>query len=305
MALNLHQLRLFAAIVDEGSFTKAASALGLTQPAISRAVNDLESRLNLSLLDRSNRSVTVTEAGRLLYGRAKELFGVERTLERELRELRGGKRGALRVAASPMASTYVLPPILGRFQRRHPGVKLVLRHASAYSAVKLLLNCRVDVAIVDEITSSPDIETIAWRDDDLVVIASPDHPAAGHPTTAADLVAHTLVTGGNHSKPRIVLDRALAKHGVRFERLMRVRGTEGMKQAVAAGLGIAVVSRAAIEDQVVAGRLVVVLVTDLQMRCTLSILQRRGRAMPAAARELRVLLDEHRTPDAGGIDGAS
>src|SRR5262247_4063150 len=121
MAINLHHLRLFAAIVEHGGFTKAARSLRLSQPAISKSLTELEKQLHVTLLDRSGKSLALTEAGKTLYARAGELFGVERTAERELRELRGLKRGSLRVAASTTIATYLLPKYLGRFRTRHPG----------------------------------------------------------------------------------------------------------------------------------------------------------------------------------------
>jgi DNA-binding transcriptional LysR family regulator len=89
MKMNLHHLRLFAAVVEQGGFTNAARTLRLSQPAISKSLNELERQLHVSLLERGARGVRLTEAGRALYGRARELFGVERVAERELRELRG------------------------------------------------------------------------------------------------------------------------------------------------------------------------------------------------------------------------
>src|SRR6059058_2213498 len=108
MALNLHHLRLFAAVVEHGGFTKAAGVLRLSQPAISKSLNELERQLNVPLIDRSGRGIRLTDAGRTLYGRAQELFGVEQVAERELREARGLERGVLRVAASTTIATYLL-----------------------------------------------------------------------------------------------------------------------------------------------------------------------------------------------------
>src|SRR3954471_4799651 len=127
--MNLHHLRLFAAVVDHGGFTKAASALNLSQPAISKSIKELEKETHLALLDRTGKSVRLTDGGKVLYDRARELFGVERVAERELRELRGLKRGVLRIAASTTIATYLLPPVLGRFHLRHPRVRI--RTASA------------------------------------------------------------------------------------------------------------------------------------------------------------------------------
>src|SRR5215467_10410836 len=101
MAMNLHHLRLFAAVVDHGGFTKAAAQLGLSQPAISKSLAELERSLNVRLIDRNGRSARLTNAGRTLHARARELFGVERLAEQELREIRGLKRGRLRIASTP------------------------------------------------------------------------------------------------------------------------------------------------------------------------------------------------------------
>src|SRR6185437_12762872 len=135
MALNLHHLRLFAAVVVQGGFTKAAAALELSQPAISKSLTELERKLKL--LERGTRSATLTPAGLVLYGRARELFGVERAAEQELRELRGLKRGLLRIGASATISNYMLPAILGRFHLRHPRVGVRVSTANTRTVVRM------------------------------------------------------------------------------------------------------------------------------------------------------------------------
>src|SRR5438105_678209 len=122
MSLNLHHLRLFAAVADRGGFTAAAESLRITQPAISKALAELERQVGVPLLDRVGRSVRLTEAGERLHARARELFGVERVAERELLEMRGLKRGVLRVGASTTIATYLLPAALARYGQLHPHV---------------------------------------------------------------------------------------------------------------------------------------------------------------------------------------
>src|SRR6476661_1693696 len=175
MALNLHHLRLFAAVVEHGGFSKAARALNLSQPAISKSLTELEKQIHVTLLDRGGRSLVLTEAGRTLYERAGELFGVERVAERELRELRGLKRGTLRVAASTTIATYMLPPVLGRFRMRHPSVRIRVTSANTRSVLRRLLESRTDVALVEGPISDDAVDVIPWREDELVVIAHPEH----------------------------------------------------------------------------------------------------------------------------------
>ena len=124
-------------------------SLHLSQPAISKSLNELERQLDVNLLDRTGRSIRLTAAGRTLYERARELFGVESAAERELRELRGLKRGTLRIAASTTIATYLLPPYLGRFHLRHPNVRIQTTSANTRAVLRMLLEFRADVALVE------------------------------------------------------------------------------------------------------------------------------------------------------------
>lgn len=299
--MNLHHLRLFAAVVEHGGFTKAATTLNLSQPAISKSLGELERNLNLTLIDRSGRSVKLTDAGRALYERARELFGVERMAEQELRELRGLKRGVLRIAASTTIATYMLPPFLGRFHLRHPRVRIQAASANTRSVLRMLLESRVDVALVEGPVSHPRVEVHSWRDDELVVIAPPDyHLLARNDVDVAMLARESFLVREPGSGTRVVSARALALHGVRLTDTMRVGGTEAIKQGVAAGLGLAIVSRAAAADQLALGKIAVLSVNDLVIRRTLTKIKLRGRVPTAAARELESLLEQGAEHDVGG-----
>jgi len=310
MALNLHHLRLFAAVVDHGGFSKAARALNLSQPAISKSLTELEKQIHVTLLDRGGRSLVLTEAGRTLYARAAELFGVERVAERELRELRGLKRGALRVAASTTIATYILPTYLGRFRTRHPNVRIRATNANTRTVLRLLLEFRVDVALVEGPVSHSRVEVVPWREDELVVIAHPEHPLLQRGRVSPrDLEAELFLVRERGSGTREVSERALALHGVRLGNTMRVGGTEAMKHAVAAGLGLAIVSRAAASDQLALHRVAVLDVEGLGIRRTFTQLKLRDRPMSGAARELEVLLaempEDEPSSDASGDTGTT
>jgi len=299
MAINLHHLRLFAAVVQEGGFTRAAAKLHLSQPAISKSLNELERQLDVNLLDRTGRSIRLTAAGRTLYERARELFGVESAAERELRELRGLKRGTLRIAASTTIATYLLPPYLGRFHLRHPNVRIQTTSANTRTVLRMLLEFRADVALVEGPVANQRVVVQPWREDELIVIAPPGHPLRSRPTvTVRDLAMHVVLVREPGSGTRVVTERALALHGVRLTNTMRVGGTEAIKQAVAAGLGLAIVSRAAATDQLMLGRVAMLNIEGLVMRRTLAQIKLHGRGSTPPARELELLLAE-------GFDGES
>jgi len=293
MSINLHHLRLFAAVVHHGGFTKAAAKLNLSQPAISKSLNELERQLDVNLLDRTGRSIRLTDAGKTLYARARELFGVETAAEQELRELRGLKRGTLRIAASTTIATYMLPPYLGRFRLRHPGVRIQTTSANTRTVLRMLLEFRVDVALVEGPVSSHRVVVHPWREDELIVIAPPDHPLrAQAKVDVHELAKHAFLVREPGSGTRVVTEQSLSMRGVRLTNTMRVGGTEAIKQGVAAGLGLAIVSRAAAADQLALGRVTVLPVEGLSMRRTLAQIKLHGRSSTASARELELLLAE-------------
>src|SRR5688572_17293873 len=215
MALNLQALRVFAAVVEHRGFSRAAGALHLSQPAVSKAVAGLERDVGLPLLERGARGVRLTDAGAVLHDRARELFAVERSAEEELRALRGLDGGTLRIGASTTVATYFLPPLLGTFHARFPGVTLSVTSANTRAVTRLLLLRRVDVALVEGPVRDARIDVLPWREDDLVVIAPPRHPLARcgavEPVALAE-VAFILRERG--SGTRSVAEAALQGRGV-------------------------------------------------------------------------------------------
>ncbi|MHB1265868.1 MAG: LysR family transcriptional regulator [Gemmatimonadaceae bacterium] len=292
MPLNLHALRVFAAVVDAGGFSRAAALLRLSQPAVSKAVAVLEREVGVPLLERGTRGIRLTEAGTALHGRARELFAVERTAEEELRALRGLERGVLRVGASTTIATYLLPPILGAFQAERPGVVIRVASANTRTIARALLQRRLDVALVEGPVSDPRIAVERWREDEMAVIAPPTHRlvAARRTIAPASLATEPFISRERGSGTREVAERALAEHGLTPAVALTLASTEAVKQAVAAGLGLAIVSRAAAADQLALGRVVEVRVRGLELRRAFTLLRLPGRAPSAVGRAFEELL---------------
>jgi DNA-binding transcriptional LysR family regulator len=190
---------------------------------------------------------------------------------------------------------------------RHPSVRIRATSANTRSVLRLLLESRTDVALVEGPISHEAIDVIPWREDELVLIAHPEHPLARQAAVGVeDVMRETVLVREPGSGTREVTERALALHGQRLTRTMRLGGTEAIKQGVAARLGVAFVSRAAAADQITLGRLVVVPVRGLHIRRALTQHKLRHRTDSPAARELRALLDEERgvsVSDASGDAG--
>lgn len=295
MAINLQALRMFTVVADRGGFTRAAAVLRVSQPAVSKAVAQLEREVGMPLLERRARTVQLTEVGATLLERAHELFAVERTAEEELRALSGLQRGVLRVGASTTIATYLLPSLLGTFSDAHPGVALRVTSGNTRAVARLLARRAVDVALVEGPVSDARMHAEPWRDDELVIIAAPEHPLAARvrSVSMATLATYPFVSRERGSGTREVAEAAFAAAGFTPTIVLTLDSTEAVKQAVAAGLGLAVVSRATASDQLALGRVCEVRAAGLLFPRQLTILRLIGRRIsaPAAAFESLLLAD--------------
>lgn len=280
------------AVIDQRGFSRAANALNLSQPAVSKAVQVLEGDVGVALIERGSRPLRLTDAGASLYERARELFAVEQSAEEEMRALRGLEHGVLRVGASTTIATYLLPSILGAFRAQYPGIALHVVSGNTRTISRSLTRRRLDVALVEGPTDDPQFVVVPWRDDDLVIIAAPTH-ALGRPgvhVSKAMLAEYPFVSREDGSGTREVAEALLRTHGVHPHVALTLDSTEAVKQAVAAGLGIAVVSRAAAADQLALGRVTAVQIDGIDFPRQLTILRLAGRRPSAPAVAFESLL---------------
>jgi DNA-binding transcriptional LysR family regulator len=294
MALNLHLFRLFAAVARHGSFSRAADALHLSQPSVSKGVRDFEAQVGSRLLERGGPGgVTLTEAGGLLMRHATALFAAERAAEEELAALRGLARGTLSVGASTTVATYQLPPILGAFHRRHPDVDLRLTSANTRAIAELLIARELDIALVEGPVEEPGIEVRPWREEEMVLIAPPDHRLARGPQHFAvgEIAEEIILVREPGSGTREVALAALESYHLVPRSILEVGSTEAIKQLVAGGLGIAIVSAAAAADQIALGKLVVLRAYGFTVRRMLTRLSLPARQPSAPAAAFDALLN--------------
>ncbi|HEY8311406.1 MAG TPA: LysR substrate-binding domain-containing protein, partial [Gemmatimonadaceae bacterium] len=208
-----------------------------------------------------------------------------------LAALRGLERGLLRVGASTTVATYFLPQLLAQFHEQHPGVRLRVVSANTRAIARRLLEGRLDIALVEGPVSHDRVSVIPWREDELVVIAPATHPLVRKKRVApGDLSGEPFILREPGSGTRVVAEAALAEHGIRPGATVQLGSTEAIKQAVAAGLGLAVVSRAAAADQLALGYIAVVRLGGNPIRRALTELRLAGRSPSATTIAFRTLL---------------
>ena len=285
MPLNLHLLRLFATVAETGSFSRATTVLNLSQPAISQGVRDFELQLGCRLLDRSPKGVKPTREGRALMRHARSVFAAERAAEEELKSLRGLDSGSLRIGASTTIATYLLPEYLGQFHQTYPGIDLHLVSANTRDIADLMLRHEIEIALVEGPVEDDGLLSEPWQTDIMTMIAAPSHPFAREdpPIDPARLAEELLVIREPGSGSREVVNQALSAHAIQPSRTLEVGSTEAIKQLVAAGVGVSIVSRAAVKDQVALQRLRMTEIAGVAIERTLWQLKVPGRlSIPAA-----------------------
>src|SRR5579859_4832721 len=169
--LTLHQLRTFRAVAEHLSFSAAALELSISQPSVSYQVKELEDTLGLPLLDRLGKRVHLTEAGTMLYGYARRMLDVLDEAAMAAEEMRGIRRGTLRVGASTTVGIYLLPAALGAFKKLHPGLVISLEIGTRAHVQEQVLRNELDLAVVGPALKDADLTVIPFLSDELVVIA--------------------------------------------------------------------------------------------------------------------------------------
>ncbi|RMH50910.1 MAG: LysR family transcriptional regulator [Zetaproteobacteria bacterium] len=284
----MRQLRIFSAVAEERSFSRAAKRLYLTQPAVSIQVRQLEERVGMPLLDRSGRDIRLTEAGAelLVHCRA-----IERQLDeaqRMLDDLRGLRRGRIHLTMAATAN-YFAPQMIVPFHRRYPEARITIEVANRAGLIAALEENRSDMVIMGRPPEGLAVEQTIFCDNPLVAIAAPDHPLAGQgeEIPLERLLEEPFIMREADSGTRIAIQRFLDRHGLQPEVVMEMNRTEAVKQTVMAGLGVGIVSLHTLDMELRLRRLAVLPVAGFPIMRHWYLVHREGKRLAAMARAFK------------------
>lgn len=292
--MNYNHLMIFLAVAEECSVSRGAERLYISQPAVSKQIHSLEAALKTQLFEREPKGVRLTEAGKLLLGYAHRLAQLEGEAEQALAEMQRLESGKLTVGASLTVGAYLMPELLAEYGRRYPKITLTLEIANTDAIQRMLLEGKLDIGLTEGLADAPGLDASVFAEDELVAIAPPGHPIlAEGPVSAARLLQEPLILREPGSGTRAVLERALATQGLTATPLMSLGSIEAIKRAVAAGAGLAVVSRLALSLELETGRLALLPLSDLTLRRPLHRLRRRGGYESRAVQAFLKMLQGH------------
>ncbi|MDF1615333.1 selenium metabolism-associated LysR family transcriptional regulator [Desulfurivibrio dismutans] len=279
--MDLHRLEVFCRVVELKSFTKAAEAAFLSQPTVSEHLRSLEETLGVRLVDRLGREVLPTPAGKLLYDHARRLLRLHDEAVAAIENYSGRQSGHLWMAASTIPGTYLLPKMIGQFKKEYPEVLVTIKIANSRQAAELVIRGDCEFGVVGARWREAVLEWEPLLADELTLVVRHDHPWSRRgEIEPAELAEVPFIDRERESGTRKVMHEILHRHGTEANKLRIIAemgSTEAVLQSVKAGIGVAIISRQAIRDDLACGAVAEVTIKGINFRRPFYLVQRKKR----------------------------
>ncbi len=304
--LSIRQLETFVALIDRGSFTKAARFLNLSQSTVSGHIAELERRLGVRLVERDRGGAKPTSAGHALLRPAREALRAERNARQAIADLTGLLSGTLVLGASTIPASYLLPRLIAEFHTRYPAVSIRMITGDSDQILDRVSAGEVEAAFVGRLPKRNDLHSDEVDRDRLILVASPAHALASRGRVSlADIADQPLVMRERGSGTRAATEAALSvpagRGGVHpgLNVVCEVGSTEAMKAAVVEGLGMAFLSDLAVRAELASKTLVEIPLEEFSVRREFHLVRRDGKLLsPAAQAFVTIALEGHERDDA-------
>ena len=293
MHLTLRQLQCFSAVAKNLSFTKAAEELHLTQPAVSMQIRQLEQQAGLPLTEQFGKKIHLTEAGKEVYRYARSILQQVDEMDDVLDQLKGFSGGRLRIAAISSAN-YFTPRLLGTFHHRYPDVNVSIDVTNQKAVLRLVLENEVDMAIMGQPPSDSRIEAIPFMENPLIIVAPPDHRLAKRKRIQLkELEKEVFLIREVGSGTRGAMERFFRQQKLKLTPGMGMGSLSSIKQGVQAKLGLAMLPRNAVRNELQYGQLVELKIRGLPIERHWYVVLHKGKRLSGAAEQFRrLLIDE-------------
>jgi DNA-binding transcriptional LysR family regulator len=289
--MDLLHLEHFLAVVEEGTFTRAAERMNRTQPAISQSIRRLEEEVGAPLFARDMHEVSLTAAGRVLADYARRLLGMRDEAVRQVSEIRTLNAGRLTIAAHESAAVYLLPAPLRAYLQRFPNIKVSIQRGRISEIPRQVMDREVDVGFVKDVPAFHELHWIEVHSDEMMLIASPKHPLAGRPNVMVqDLATENFVLHHQCSNTTDRILQLFEQHGTRCRVVAELWSFENVKNFVREQVGLAIVPGVTVREELADRTLVRVPVQQLSMpRRTLLVYREQGYLSDSASELIKLM----------------
>lgn len=265
--MNINLLRIFYYATKLGSISAAADALCVTQPAATKGLQRLQEHYEIKFVNLFGRKLVLTDAGQVLYGIAEKIFETEKQADEVIRDFQERKKGHIRILASESFGAYYLPFIIIPYSRERPHVHVCSNLLPTELVVEATASLNCDLGFISYPIEHKKLVVREILEDRMVVIVPPDHPLADKGTIEPlDLDGQAIIMHENGSAPQRILEELVSKFHLTISIPLEISSNEGIKRLVAGGLGISIVSENVAGEEVRAGKLAAVPLTDGTIR---------------------------------------
>lgn len=278
--MNIHQVHIFNIAARTLSITKTAKKMNLSQPSVSIQIKDLEDTLNVRLFERINRKITLTDAGKVFFEYSERLLNLIDEINAVMNDFSSGDVGKLVLGASSTVGIYVLPGYLGDFKELYPKAEIALMIQNRQEAMEQCIAGELDFAFMQDPPKHPDLQAEFFMKDDLVIVCSPKHRWANREFLTMKMLIsepEPIILREEGSGTRDLIEYVLKRFGIERKVTMELSSSEGIKRAVEANLGVAVLSRNVIANEVKNKSLVALTIKDLNTKRDFFIVRNKKR----------------------------
>jgi len=296
--MDLHRLEVFCKVVELKSFTRAAEAAFLSQPTVSEHIRSLEEMLGERLVDRLGREALPTQAGQILYRYAQKILRLRQEALQAIDSYRGTLSGHLSLGASTIPGTYILPQCIGAFKKLHPSIQITLFIDNSRKVADGVVRGDMEFGIVGARWSDP---TLVWQEifsDELILAVYPGHPFAGEKGVEPErLTGEPFIIRERDSGTRKVMTQLLEKHLdlARLQVVAEMGSTEAVRQAIKSQIGIAILSRRAVAEDIEHGTLAAVPLQGLRLQRPFYLVTRKNRQLAPISAAFISFMEERKT----------
>lgn len=283
--VDVRGLEVFLSVAKHLNYTRAGEEVNLSQPSVSVRIRQLEDELGTKLFEQLGKKVSLTEAGLVLIPHARRVITAVENAQAAIDELLGLERGTLRIGASTTPGMYVVPQVIARFHDQYPKIEIHLGIKDTQQIEEAVIRNEFDFGFVGGHLAGDEVDVIPWVTDRLVLIVAPDHPFAKKRSIRSDdLRNEKFVLRERGSATRAAISSRLEISGLEIDPVMEMENPESVKKAVQSGLGMAFISRFAVEAELKTRSLIAIRVRGLRIDRELKIVYRRDKHLGRAAK---------------------
>ena len=293
MHITIRQLQVFIAVAKNLSYTRAARELGLTQPAVSMQIKQLEQSVGMPLFEQIGKKIYKTQAGEIVLNYAIKIQKHIATAQQEINQLKGIESGYLSIGVVSTVN-YFAARLLASFSRKYPNVNIKLDVTNRQNLLEKIESNEPDLVLMGQPPRGLDVHAFSFMDNPLMIIAAPDHPlATSKAIPLSTLKNEKFIIREEGSGTRLAMERFFSDHDFKPKTTLEMAGTEVIKQSIEVGLGLSFLSKHSVELEIAAGRLIALDLVSTPIIRRWYIAHRKGKKLTATALSFKkFVLDE-------------